>query len=452
MIKNFEDKMIFMQKTPVEKLVCILAFPTIVSMLIGAVYSLADTYFVSRLGTAATAAVGIVFPIMSIMQGLGFLIGMGSGNYLSRLLGAKDKETAEHVASVGFFSSLAIGILLGILGLIFLTPILKLLGATENIFPFAHDFLFYIFLGTPFFVASFTLNNILRFQGSAFYAMIGIGIGTIINLFLNPFLIFMMDFGIKGSAIATCIGQIISFFILLWFCGRDGNLSIRFRSFKPSKHIYKIILRDGQPSFYRQGLASLSVVLLNLTTVPYGDDAIAAMSIVSRVMFVLLALLLGFGQGFQPVCGFHYGAKNYKEVLKAYFFCIKVSFITLFLCSIFFFWKAEWIISQFRMDENVVRIGALTLRLQSLTFYLSSFIIMANMLTQTIGKAIFASIIAFSRQGLFFIPFLFILPPFLGLFGIQLAQPFSDICSFLLVLPIQYLVVKELKKLQKKDI
>lgn len=330
-----------MEKTPVEKLVCILAVPTIISMLIGAVYSLADTYFVSRLGTAATAAVGIVFPLMAVMQSLGFLIGMGSGNYISRLLGAKDKETAQRVASVGFFTTLVIGIILEIVGLLFLTPLLKAVGATEAILPFAHDFLFYILLGTPFFVASFALNNILRFQGSAFYAMIGIGIGTMINFFLNPFLILVAGLGIKGSAIATCTGQIISFFILLWFCGRDGNLSISWRYFKPDPHIYKIILRDGQASFYRQGLASLSVVLLNLTTVPYGDDAIAAMSIVSRVMFVLFALLLGFGQGFQPVCGFHYGAKNYTEVLKAYFFCIKTSFIVLFIFSLLMFWKAE---------------------------------------------------------------------------------------------------------------
>ncbi len=451
-IASPEEKYMNMTQTPIPKLIITLAIPTMVSMMITSIYNMADTYFVGKISTSASGAVGIALSLMAIIQSIGFTLGMGSGNHISRLLGRKEAEKASQVAAVSFFTALGLGAVITVLGLIFLDPLVRLLGATPTIFPHARDYVFYILLGAPFMVASFVLNNLLRFQGSAFYSMIGIGIGGLINIILDPIFIFNLNMGTGGAALATVISQTISFILLLVACGRGGNIKIKLRHFHPEWTVYKEVLKGGLPSFYRQSLASLSIILMNHAAGPYGDAAIAAMSIVSRVFQFAMSLLLGFGQGFQPVCGFNYGAKLYHRVLKAFWFCIQISVVVLVIVAALGFAFSPQIIALFRKDDlEVIAIGAKALRLQCITFPLSAWIVINNMLLQTIGKSTKASILALARQGLFFIPPILILPQLMGILGIQLSQPLADLATFILAIPLGLSVLKELKELQTKE-
>lgn len=446
-----DEKFKQMTETPVKKLICTLAVPTIISMLITSIYNIADTFFVGHIGTSATAAVGISFSLMAIIQAIGFTCGMGSGNYISRLLGSKNREYASKVAATGFVTAIIIGLIISIIGLTFVDELIYFLGATETIYPYAKSYVSIILMGAPYMVTCFVMNNILRFQGSAFYAMLGIGSGGILNIILDPIFIFIFDLGISGAALATIISQLVSFCILFHNCGVGGNIKIKLKNFTPKWAIYKEILKGGLPSFYRQGLASLATIFLNLSAGPYGDAAIAAMSIVTRVFQFLLSTLIGFGQGFQPVCGFNYGAKKYERVLDAFWFCVKTAIVLLLVIDVITFIFAPYIIAIFRKDDlDVIRIGTEALRYQCVSFPLSSWIIMCNMLLQTIGKSFKASILAMARQGLFFIPAILILPRLLGLFGVEISQMVGDILAFLLALPMGLSVIKELNELRDK--
>jgi putative MATE family efflux protein len=440
------SKFIKMTQTPIPRLICTLAVPTIISMMITSVYNMADTYFVGQIGTSASAAVGVAFSLMSIIQAIGFTLGMGSGNYISRLLGQRDTEKASKVAATSFFTALALGAFLTLIGQIFLDPLVRLLGATPTNITYVKDYVGYILIGAPFMTSSFVLNNLLRFQGSAFYSMFGIGFGGLLNIALDPLFIFGLGMGTGGAALATIISQFASFCILLFASGRGGNIKISFKNMTPSWPIYKEILTGGLPSFYRQGLASISTICLNQIAGPFGDPVIAAMSIVSRVYMFGISLLLGFGQGFQPVCGFNYGAKLYDRVLKAFWFCVRLAAVMMFLMAVAGFILAPGIVAQFRKDDpEVIRIGTAALRMQCVTFSLSSWIVINNMLLQTIGKAAKASILALARQGLFFLPMILILPPLFGITGIQLSQPIADVMTFVLAIPMGTGVLRELK-------
>ncbi|NLM76337.1 MAG: MATE family efflux transporter [Clostridiaceae bacterium] len=452
---NADVKFKKMTETPVPKLVITLAIPTIISMLISAIYNMADTFFVGKIGTSATGAVGISFSLMAILQAVGFTIGMGSGNYISRLLGEKNTEYASKVAATSFFTSFIVGIIITITSLIFLDPLVNLLGATPTIFPYAKAYIGIILLGAPFIISSFVLNNIIRFQGSAFYAMFGIGFGGLLNIILDPIFIFVLEMGTGGAALATVISQICSFIILLYVCGKGGNIKIKFRNFHPRWAIYKEVLRTGLPSFYRQGLLSLAMMTLNQMSRPYGDSVIAAMSIVGRAMGFAFSALIGLGQGFQPVCGFNYGAKRYDRVIEAFWFCVKVAFTGLLIASIAGIIFAPQIISIFRKDDpEVIAVGARVLRLHCIPFPLSAWVVINNMLMQNIGKSKEASILSFARQGLFYLPLILTLPRLIGIWGIQLSQPIADVLTFCLALPMGFRVIKEVKFLsnQKSDI
>jgi putative MATE family efflux protein len=441
-----EDKFRMMTTKPVKKLVCQLAAPTITTMLITAFYSMADTYFVSRIGTSATAAVGVVFPMMAIIQALGFLFGQGSGNYISRKLGEKKVEEAQEMATVSIFSSIFVGIILCALGLLFVNPLGIVLGATPTILPYCREYLIYILLGAPFMIASFVLNNQLRFQGNALYGMIGICTGAIINIILDPILIFVCNFGIAGAAIATSISQFISMCILYIACNKRSIIKIRISKFKLKWQIYREIAKGGLPSLFRQSIASVAVISLNQFTRIYGDAAIAAMSIVARVTMFAMSALIGFGQGFQPVCGFNYGAKKYERVNQAYRFCVMLSTVVLTFMAVAGFVFAPQIVGIFKTgDAKVLEIGASALRWQSLSFPLLGFIVLTTMLLQTIGKAFKASVLSLARQGLFFIPVLFILAPLYGMLGIKLVQPIADVLTFILSIPFALSVLKEMK-------
>lgn len=448
-MESSEAKFKKMTETPITKLLVSLAVPTILSMLITAVYNMADTFFVGKISTSATGAVGIAFSLMSTFQSVGFLLGAGAGTLISRLLGEQNRQYASKVASTAFFTSLAAGAFMTITGLIFLDPLIKILGGTPTIFPHAKDYVFYILLGAPFIVSSFVLNIVIRFQGNAFYSMFGLCFGGLLNIVLDPIFIFTLKMGTGGAALATVISQFVSFCILLYMCGKGGNIKMNLKDFTFKWSVHKEILRNGLPSFYRQSLASLAIMTLNLTARPYGDAAIAAMSIVGRALYLPFSVLLGFGQGFQPVYGFNYGAKKYDRVIEAYWISIKVGAIGLTLASIVGAIFAPEIIAIFRKgDPEVIAIGTTALRLNCIGFPLMAWIVINNMMFQSIGKAKEASILSLARQGLFFIPLLLILPSFSGILGIQLSQPISDILTFAIALPMGIKVLNELNALK----
>ncbi len=441
-----------MTETPVELLICQMAIPTIVIMMISALYNMADTYFVGTLGTSATAAVGVVFPLMSIIQAMGFFFGQGSGNYISRQLGAQNFDQAEKMAATGFFSAVICGIIFSIAGLICIKPLGHILGSTDTILPYAIEYMRFILIGAPWMAGSLVLNNQLRFQGSAVYGMIGMVSGAFLNIILDPLFIFTLKMGVSGAALATIISQLVGCVVLLVGCSRKGNISILPKNFIPGIAGYRELVRGGLPSLIRQILNSTSTIIINHFSGFYGDAAIAAISIVTRVSMMANSALMGFGQGFQPVCGFNYGARRYDRVKKAFWFCVKYSSAALVIIGVVLFIKAPGIIELFRKDPEVISLGTRTLRLQCIAIPFTGWVILTNMMLQTIGQAFKASLLAVSRQGLFLIPLLIILSSFLGLLGIQLAQPAADIATFIMAVPLSISVLKQMNDATKQSI
>ena len=442
--QNTDQKYIQMTQTPVQKLIIQLAIPSIISMLITTVYNAADTFFIGQISTSASAAVGVCFSMMSIIQALGFFFGQGAGSSISRALGNQHGEQAGELASVGFYSAIIFGTLVGVLGLVFIEPLVYLLGATDTIYPHAVEYLSIILVGAPILAASFVLNNLLRFQGYSFYGMIGVTIGGVLNMVLDPLFIFVFHMGTAGAALATVLSQAIGLVVLYYLNNRHSSVKIRIRNFRPRAAHFADIIRGGLPSLLRQGIASIAVICLNLAAKPYGDAAIAAMSIVSKITMFTNSAMLGFGQGFQPVCGFNYGAKLYDRVKKGYFFCVKGSFLFLAVLAVVEFFAAGTLIGVFRDDPAVIEIGTLALRLQCLTLPSFSVIIISNMMLQTSGKVVSASLVGSARQGIFLIPAVFILPAVFGLVGIQMAQPVADMCTLIMTVPLARSFLKEM--------
>lgn len=444
---NAEEKRIYMTKEPVKKLVCTLAVPTILSMLVTSFYNMADTFFVGKLNTQSTAAVGVSFSLMAVIQAVGFLFGHGSGNYISRQLGAGNTEEAEKMSSVGFFTSFFAGVIIMAGCLIFVRPLSYALGSTDTILPYTISYLRIIVIGAPAMTASLVLNNQMRFQGSAFYSMIGIVSGAVINIILDPVLIFLCGMGISGAAFATILSQYLSFALLLIMVRKGGSIRIRFSNFKPDMHFYQEIIRGGIPALFRQGLASVATICLNHAASMYGDAAIAGMSIVSRIMMFANSALIGFGQGFQPVCGFNYGAGKYKRVLEAYWFCVKFSLMVLTGMAVIVYIFSPQLVTVFRKgDPDVIAVGTAALRYSVIVFPLSSWITMCNMMLQSIGKGVKASIVSSARQGIFFLPLIAVLPRIFGLTGVEVCQAVADVCALTISIPIGLSVIREMKE------
>lgn len=448
-----EEKYRQMIETPVNRLIPRLAVPTIISMLVTSIYNMADTFFVSQISTSASGAVGVMFSAMSMIQAIGFTLGMGSGNHISRSLGNRDEERAGVFAATAFYTAAIIGTAILVFGTLFSRQLVFFLGATQTIAPYAQDYARYILIGAPFMMTSFVMNNILRSQGNAVFAMVGITVGGILNMILDPLLIFGLNMGISGAAIATMVSQMISFAILLYQCNaRPDCIKIQLSKFRPSGKVYGQILHAGLPSFCRQGLASAAAVILNFAAGPYGDAAIAAMSIVTRFMMFINSSLIGFGQGFQPVCGFNFGAERYDRVLEAFWFCVKVAVIMLTVFGVVSFGISRPIITAFRREDlQVIEIGTLALRLQLLTMPFQAWVIMVNMLTQSIGYGFRASLVAMGRQGLFLIPALLILPKMFGILGLQMAQPIADMMTFVLATVIVSGILKKLGQMRENQ-
>lgn len=448
MKKTSSTRAEMMLHEPISKVIPQLAVPTIISMLITNIYNMADTFFVSQIGTSASGSVGIIFSAMAFIQAIAFTIGMGSGTNVSQALGANQEKRAKTFVSTGFFLTFFIGIMIAVISLHNLDSLVKILGATETIAPYAKDYARYIFYATPFMMCSLAMNNLLRFEGLALYGMIGITSGGILNMILDPILIFGLGLGISGAAIATAISQCISFVILFTMTQlRSSTISINPKNFSFQPRIWMRIIYNGFPSMGRQGLASVSSIILNNAAGVYGDAAIAAISIVNRFVMFINASVVGFGQGFQPVCGFCYGAKKYSRVREAFWFCVKVTTIILLVLDGVSLCFAKEIITAFRNDPEVISIGTLALRLQLITIPLWGFITMCNMFTQSIGYGVRATIISSARQGIFLIPMILITSNLFGLLGIQIAQPISDILTFILSLVIVSKILKQFKSI-----
>jgi len=431
----------------VGSLICSLAVPCIISMLVTSFYNMADTFFVGMLkSNAATGAVGVVFSMMAIIQAVGFFFGHGSGNYISRVLGQKNYTEASIMAANGFFSALAAGLLILIGGQLWLDELALFLGSTETILPYTKEYLRVILLGAPWMTASLVLNNQLRFQGSAAYGMVGITCGAVLNIALDPLLMFGFGLGLAGAGWATILSQFVSFLVLLRGCSRGGNIAIRLKNIRLEGRYFLQIIRGGLPSLARQGLASLATICLNHAAKPYGDVVIADMGVVQRGMAFGASAMIGFGQGFQPFCGFNFGARLYDRVKKGFFFCIKSSLGVLVAISAVLYLFAPQLISLFRDDPDVIAFGARALRLQCLLFPAQSWIIMSNMMQQVIGRTASATFLAMARQGIFLIPAVFGLTALWGSIGIQLAQPVSDVVTLSCSVFLQLRVLRTLDR------
>ncbi len=438
-----------MTKTPIPKLILSLSVPTIISMLVTAIYNTADTFFVGKISTSATAAVGIVFTVMALIQAIGFFCGHGSGNYLSRMLGADNHKEADEMASTGFALAILIGIIIAVMGNMFIEELSFMIGSTATTLEDTEKYMRIILLGAPFMIGQFVINNQLRFQGSAVYAMVGMMCGAVMNMVLDPLLIFGFHLGVQGAAIATIAGQITSFFVLYLGSKKGENIKLRLRNVHINGHYLKEIINGGAPSLFRQGMAAIATLLLNKAAGSLGGDAaIAGMSITTRVMMMMMSALIGFGQGYQPVCSFNYGAGLKRRVREGYFFCVRYATAFLAVVAVICFAFAPQIIGIFRDDEAVIEVGKIALRCQAAVLPLDGCVVISNMMLQSIGKGLKASITSSARNGIFFIPLILILPRIFGLFGVEITQACADVLSLVLTLP---LAASELRKCAQDD-
>ncbi|MBE6850969.1 MAG: MATE family efflux transporter [Ruminococcus sp.] len=444
-ITSAENQYKKMTETPVARLILSLGIPTTISMLITNIYNMADSYFVSHISLSAGGATSIVFGIMSILQAFGFMFGHGAGSNISRMLGSKHIEKASRYASTGFFGALFCGFMILAGGLIFLEPLMRLLGSTDTILPYAKDYGMWILLAAPVMTASCVLNNILRYEGKAALAMMGLTTGGILNILLDPLFIFTFDMGISGAGVATAVSQFISFMILLSMFllnKTQSKVSIRFIS-KDVRILGNIII-TGLPSLARQGLNSVSTMVLNAQAKLFGDAAIAAMGYVGRTSSLIFCVGLGIGQGFQPVSGFNYGAKKYSRVKKGTLFTLVFGAAFIGIISAFCFAFAPQIIAMFRKETLVIEIGSEALRIMCVFLLFLPISVVATMLFQSIGKSLPALILSCLQSGLVFIPLCVILPHFWGSRGIELAQPLAYFISAVISLPMMFAFLRQL--------
>ena len=441
-----------MTRTPIPRLVMGLAVPTILSMLITSIYNLADTFFVGQISTSASGAVGVVSSLMAVIQAVGFMLGHGAGSVISRSLGSGDAPAASRFASTSFFTAVGAGAALGVFGIAGLTPLMRLLGSTETILPHARAYAFYILLAAPFMMSSLVMNNILRYEGKASFAMVGLVTGGVLNMALDPVFIFGLGMGAGGAGLATGLSQMVSFGILLSMYLRGKTVSrLALRFYTRSPRDIATILTTGLPSFGRQGLASFASMMLNVAARPYGDAAVAAMSIVSRIFQFLLSVALGVGQGFQPVASYNYGARKFHRVRQACLFTIGASFVLMTALAAVCYANGEALVRLFRDDGAVTAIALPAFRWQCVATLLQPVLVCGNMLFQSVGKAGRATFLSCCRQGIFFIPLILALPRAFGLAGVQYSQPIADALSFVVAVPFMAQFLAELDRMDAAE-
>ena len=449
---TLDDKYVEMTTKPVKVLVCQMAVPTIIAMVTTALYNVVDAAFIGHLSTGGTAGIGISFAYMTFIQALGFFFGHGSGNYISRALGAKDTSSAAVVATVGFITPFLVGLLAAAVCLPNLSALSRLLGAPPDVVPYANDYLRYIVVATPFMMSALTLNNQLRLQGNARFGMVGIVSGAILNIALDPLLIFGCGMGVSGASLATAISQLFAWCLLLYGTFKPESVHIKLRDFKPSWRVYYEIFRGGSPSLFRQVFNCAAAVSLNYCAARYaapGEEAsaVAAFAVVTRIMMFAFSVVLGFSQGFQPVCGYNYGAKQYDRVRESWLFATCVGTAFLLVISSLGLVFAPHIVALFRAeDPALIEIGAVTLRWQCAAFPLVALFTTTGMLFQNIRMTGPATLLSMCRNGLFFLPVLLLLPLWLGLEGVQMAQAVADVLTFLLAVPYAVWINRKLKQ------
>ena len=441
-----------MTKTPVPKLILGLAAPTILSMLITSIYNLADTFFVGQLSTSASGAVGVVSSLMAIIQALGFMLGHGAGGIISRSLGNQDTHAATKFASTSFFTALVFGIVLAGVGLSTLPGFMMLLGSTDTILPHACAYARPILIAAPLMMSSLVMNNILRYEGKASFAMIGLVTGGVLNILLDPIFIFGFGMGTGGAGVATALSQSIGFCILLSMFLRGRTVSqFRITKVTRSARDFGLIFFNGAPSFGRQGLNSIGSMLLNVAARSYGDAAVAGMSIVSRIFQFLLSVAIGVGQGLQPVAAFNYGARRFARVRQAAIFTLSTAFCFVTVLNILCWFNAEPLIRLFRDDPAVTAVALPALRYQCIAMFFQPVIIVTNMMFQSIGKSGRATFLACCRQGVFFIPLILTLPRAFGLLGVEICQPIADVLTFFVTVPFLFPFLRQLVRMDEAD-
>ena len=432
-----EQQYIYMTETPVAKLVSALAVPTVGGMLVSSLYNITDTFFVSQLGTSASAAVGVVFSVQSLIQAVGFTLAMGSGSMISRRLGQKDTQSACRFVSTSFLMAFVFGALLGLFGMLFLRPFLGLIGATDTMMPHAVAYARYILATAPIFAASFVLNVAMKSQGRATLSMLGLMAGNLLNVVLDPICIFALDMGTSGAALATAVSQWVSFGALLWFfLKKQDTLRIKWQYVSRDWHDYITIVRVGSPTLCRQGCGSIASALLNNRAMLFGDAAVAAMSIANRIYNIVRSILVGIGQGFQPVAGFNYGAKRPDRVKAAFRFTVVLGTAVACAAAAGLAMFAPQIMTVFRRDDpEVIRMGTTALRMLCVVLPLLGYSTYVNQMLQCLGRSGQATFLASCRQGTIYVPLIVVLPAILGLTGIQLTQPIADGLTFLVSIP-----------------
>ena len=437
-----------MTETPIPQLVLSLAAPTILSMLITSIYNLADTFFVGQISTSASGAVGVVSSLMAIIQALGFMLGHGAGTIISRSLGSRDTTAATRFASTSFFTALVFGVVLAVAGLGTLPHFMMLLGSTETILPHACAYARPILIAAPLMMSSLVMNNILRYEGKASFAMIGLVTGGVLNIALDPLFMFVFGLGTAGAGIATALSQSISFCILLSMFLRGKTVSqFRLSAVTREARDFGRILLGGAPSFGRQGLNSIGGMLLNLAARSYGDAAVAGMSIVSRIFMFIISVAIGVGQGLQPVASFNYGARKYRRVRQAAIFTIEAAFCMLVVLVGLCWVNGDALVRLFRDDPAVTAVALPAFHYQCLAMLLQPIIVVANMTFQSVGASGRATFLACCRQGVFFIPLILILPRTHGLFGVEICQPIADVLTFLVSLPFLIAFLQQLGRM-----
>ena len=441
-----------MTETPIPQLILSLAAPTILSMLITSIYNLADTFFVGQISTSASGAVGVVSSLMAIIQALGFMLGHGAGTIISRSLGSRDTTAATRFASTSFFTALVFGVVLAVAGLGTLPHFMMLLGSTETILPHACAYARPILIAAPLMISSLVMNNILRYEGKASFAMIGLVTGGVLNIALDPLFMFVFGLGTAGAGIATALSQSISFCILLSMFLRGKTVSqFRLSAVTREARDFGRILLGGAPSFGRQGLNSIGGMLLNLAARGYGDAAVAGMSIVSRIFMFIISVAIGVGQGLQPVASFNYGARKYRRVRQAAIFTIEAAFCMLVVLVGLCWVNGDALIRLFRDDPAVTAVALPAFHYQCLAMLLHPIIVVANMTFQSVGASGRATFLACCRQGVFFIPLILILPRTHGLFGVEICQPIADVFTFLVSLPFLIAFLQQLGRMDDAE-
>ncbi|MBO6046183.1 MAG: MATE family efflux transporter [Erysipelotrichaceae bacterium] len=438
-----------MTQTPVKRLILTLGFPTTISMLVTNIYNMVDTYFVSSISTSASGAVGVVFGLMAVLQAFGFMFGHGAGTNISQSLGAKKVDRALQFSATSFYVSIAASLMVTIFGLLFLTPFMYLLGSTDTILPYARTYAFFILISAAAMVSSCVTNNILRYEGKAMVAMVGLVSGSFLNIFGDYIFIRIMHMGIAGAGLSTCISQYISAAILIMpFVSHQTVSRFNIKDVRINATILIKIITTGFPSFIRQGMASIGTMVLNRQAGFYGDAAIAAMSIVGRINAFFFSASIGIGQGLQPVTAFNYGAKQYKRVRHAFNFTLMFTTGVLIVLGALGIIYSKELITLFRNDPEVIRIGHTGLIYQCLALMTVPVCMCGNMQLQSVGRSGPATILASLRNGIVFLPLIIILPSVFGIFGVQIAQPLSDVISSIVTVPF---IVSFFKSIPKED-